>query len=148
MRIDGIGNWVLLIMAAASLILIIAAFSLESIVSQDLSRYGLQFSYDWAIPYWNTIGTIFAMEWLKIIAAVAFQIYRIITIRKEEKQSASELENTLKSNDDSENWSINVYELVTKQAATGEAKEQLQTIPYEPAMCKQTEPRDSKQSEE
>lgn len=148
MRIDGIGNWVLLLMAAASLISMIAAFSLESIVSQDLSRYGLQFSYGWAIPYWNTIGTIFAMAWLNIIAAIAFQVYRIITIRKEEKQSASEIENTLKSNDDSENWSINVYELVTKQAATKEAEEPLQIIPYEPSTCEQTEFTNSKKTEE
>jgi hypothetical protein len=147
MRIDGIGNWVLLLMAAASLISMIAAFSLESIVSQDLSRYGLQFSYGWAIPYWNTIGTIFAMSWLNIIAGIAFQVYRIITIRKEEKQNTSELENTLKSNDDSENWSISVYELVTKQAATKEAEEPLQIFPYEPATCEQTA-HGSKQAEE
>jgi hypothetical protein len=130
--IDGIGNWVLLLMAAASLISMIAAFGLEGIISNDLSRYGLQFSYGWAIPYWNTIGIIFAMAWLNIIAAIAFQTYRIITIRKEEKQNANELESTLKSNDDSENWSINVYELVTKQSATEEGNEPPQIVPYEP----------------
>ena len=130
--IDGIGNWVLLLMGAASLISMLAAFGLEGIISNDLSRYGLQFSYGWAIPYWNTIGIIFAMAWLNIIAAIAFQTYRIITIRKEEKQNANELESTLKSNDDSENWSINVYELVTKQLATEKGNEPPQIVPYEP----------------
>jgi membrane-bound ClpP family serine protease len=90
MRIDGIGNWVLMIMAAASLIIMIAAFSLQSIVGNGLSAYGLQFSYDWAIPYWNVMGIVFAMAWLNIIAAIAFQVYRIITIRREERQSDDE----------------------------------------------------------
>jgi hypothetical protein len=142
--IDGIGNWVLLFMAAASLISMLAAFGVEGIVSHDLSRYGLEFSYGWAIPYWNTIGIIFAMAWLNIIAAIAFQAYRIITIRKEEKQNASELENTPESNDDSENWSINVYELVTKQMATEEAEEPLQIVPYEPAKWEQNDSHCSK----
>jgi hypothetical protein len=90
MRIDGIGNWVLMLMATASLIIMIVAFSLQSIVSNELNEYGLQFSYDWAIPYWNFMGIIFAMAWLNIIAAIAFQAYRIITIRKEERQSNNE----------------------------------------------------------
>jgi hypothetical protein len=144
--IDGIGNLVLLLMAAASFISMIAAFSLDSIVSNDLSSYGLQFSYSWAIPYWNTIGTIFAMTWLSIIAAIAFQIYRIITIRKDEKQSASEFENDELRKADSENWSINIYELTKEQSNTQEAKEPLQIVPYEPVTCEQTEPGDSKKS--
>lgn len=86
--IDGIGNWVLVIMAAASLISIFAAFNLYNIVSHDLYSYGLQFNYGWAIPYWNTIATVFVMSWVSIIAAIAFQIYRIRTIRKDEAQNA------------------------------------------------------------
>ena len=77
--IDGIGNWILILMAAASLISMIAVFSLNGIVSNDLSDYGLQFSYNWAIPFWNSIGLIFAMAWLNIIAVIVFQIYRIRT---------------------------------------------------------------------
>jgi protein-S-isoprenylcysteine O-methyltransferase Ste14 len=90
MRIDGIGNWVLLAMAAASLVSMIAAFSVYSIVNNDLYKYGLQFSYGWAISYWNAIGTVFAMAWFSIIAAIAFQVYRIIVIRREEAQIAYE----------------------------------------------------------
>lgn len=142
--IDGIGNWILLLMAAASLISMLAAFGLEGIISNDLSRYGLEFSYGWAIPYWNTIGVIFAMAWLNIIAAIAFQTYRIITIRKEEKQSANETENTPGVNDDSENWSVSIYELVTKQTVTEEANEPLQIVPYESASLEQKDASGSK----
>jgi len=86
--IDGIGNWILVIMATASVISMIAALSLNSIISQDLPSYGLQFNYGWAIPYWNTISLVFVMAWINIIAAIAFQIYRIRTIRKDEVQNA------------------------------------------------------------
>jgi hypothetical protein len=84
--IDGIGNWVLVIMAAASFISMIAVLNLNSIVSHDLYSYGLQFNYGWAIPYWNTISIVFVTAWVSIIVAIAFQIYRIRIIRKEETQ--------------------------------------------------------------
>lgn len=86
--IDGIGNWVLVIMAAASCISMIAALSLDSIISQQLPSYGLQFNYSWAIPYWNTAAIVFIMAWINITAAIAFQVYRIRTIRKDEIQNA------------------------------------------------------------
>lgn len=86
-RIDGIGNWVLVIMAAASCISMVAALNLESIISQVFPSYGLQFNYSWAIPYWNTVAIVFIMAWINIIAAIAFQVYRIRTLRKEEVQN-------------------------------------------------------------
>ena len=85
--IDGIGNWVLVIMAAASCISMIAVLSLDSIISQLFPTYGLQFNYSWAIPYWNTVAIVFVAAWINIIAAIAFQVYRIRTIRKEEMQN-------------------------------------------------------------
>lgn len=86
--IDGIGNWVLLIMATAAFISMIAAYLSYNIVNNDLYAYGLNFNYAWAIPYWNATATVFVMAWVNIIAAIAFQIYRIITIRKDKKQKA------------------------------------------------------------
>jgi hypothetical protein len=88
--IDGIGNWVLVIMAVASLISMIAAFSLDSIISTSLPSYGLQFNYGWAIPYWNMINLVFIMSWTSIIAAIAFQIYRIRAIRREQIANTDE----------------------------------------------------------
>ena len=112
--IDGIGNWVLVIMAAASFVSMIAALSLDSIVSHDFPSYGLQFSYSWAIPYWNIIATIFAMSWVSITAAIAFQVYRIKTIRKDEAEAA------------------------TDQTVMQETDEEVQTIRWE-TVCEQTE---------
>ena len=86
--IDGIGNWILVIMATASFISMLAVYSLNDLVSQQLALYGLQFNYGWAIPYWNTIAIVFVTAWINISAAIGFQIYRIRTIRKDEMQNA------------------------------------------------------------
>lgn len=48
--INGISSWVLVVMAEASLISMIAAFSLDRIVN-GLYLYGLHFSYGWSISY-------------------------------------------------------------------------------------------------
>jgi uncharacterized membrane protein len=111
--IDGIGNWVLVIMAMTSFISMIAVLSLDSIVNHDLPSYGLQFNYAWTIPYWNTIATVFIMAWISIIAAIAFQIYRIRAIRKEEAEAA------------------------TDQTVTQETEEEAQAIQCETAACEQ-----------
>jgi hypothetical protein len=66
----------------------ITVLGLDSIVSQQLPSYGLEFNYGWAIPYWNTISLVFVMAWINIIAAIAFQVYRIRTIRKDEMQNS------------------------------------------------------------
>jgi hypothetical protein len=114
--IDGIGNWILVIMAATSCISMIAALSLNSIISQELPSYGLRFNYNWAIPYWNTIATIFAMSWVSIIAAITFQIYRIRTIRKDEAEAARE------------------------QIVMQETEDEIQTIRYDTANWEELEP--------
>ena len=82
--LQGIGNSVLVIMAGASLIAMIAAFSADIIVNGTLYSYGLNFNNGWSIPFENAMKIIFAMGWLNIIVAIAFQIYRIRTIRKDE----------------------------------------------------------------
>jgi uncharacterized membrane protein len=102
--IDGIGNLTLLLMAAASLISMIATFTLQGIIKNNFTSYGLEFSYNWAIPYWNTMGIIFAMGWLNIIAAITFQIYRIRTIHKEQNQNTNKQPaNTTQSEEEQEN---------------------------------------------
>jgi len=147
--IDGIGNWVLLIMATASLITMVAAFGLQGIVSNDLNEYGLQFSYNWAIPYWNTIGIIFAMSWFNIIAVIAFQIYRIRTIRKDERQSDNEqFEDMLELEDEQayneENRKTEGITIVAEQAALQEPSEQTKTILCEPVTSEPIESADAK----
>jgi hypothetical protein len=96
--IDGIGNWALILMALASLVSMIAAFQLDLIVHVDLYSYGLQFSDAWAYPYWTAIRLIFAMSWLSLIAAIAFQIYKTIVMRKLTSEMQGELDVTISSN--------------------------------------------------
>lgn len=155
MRIDGIGNWVLIAMAAASFISMIAAFSVYSIISNDFYRYGLEFSYGWAIPYWNAIGTIFAMAWFSIVAAIAFQVYRIIIIRREEAQIACEqLEKGLKVRFGEKkgetgywNWEKTEEMAAMVHDLTHEEEEPVKIVPYELSAHEKGEPQDSEEAE-
>lgn len=85
-EIQGIGNLVLLFMAATSLAMMIAAYSVDMIVNGELYYYGLSFNSDWFIPFKNIIGIIYALAWVNIIIVLGFQLYRIRTTRKDEKQ--------------------------------------------------------------
>jgi hypothetical protein len=153
--IEGIGNWVLVVMAAASLMSMIAAFRLDMIINQDLYSYGLQFSHGWAFPYWDTIRTIFAMAWLNIIVAIAFQIYRIRIIRQaEEKSSNKQVENITRKIGEQKNMDLKVAEkelgectTATVQTASCETKDEVQIIPYEPPNCEQTESKATEQAD-
>jgi hypothetical protein len=71
-------------MAAASLISMIAALSVDFMVNGDLYSYGLHFNYGWYIPYEAAMGIVFAMAWTNIIVAIVFEVYRIRTTRKNE----------------------------------------------------------------
>ena len=95
--IDGLGNWVLIIMAGASLVSMIAAFQLDIIVNQELYAYGLQFSDVWAYPYWTAIRVIFAMSWLSLIVTIGFQVYKTMVVRSIERENEAELEVTIRA---------------------------------------------------
>src|SRR3989337_1352570 len=73
--ISVIARWILLVIAACSLISMLALLQVDSIVHKSLYSYGLQFSDAWATPYWNSIRVVFAMGWLTFGAAAAFQFY-------------------------------------------------------------------------
>jgi len=88
--LQGLGNLILVVMAAASLISMIAAYSLDMIVNGDLYFYGLHFNYGWFTPFETEIGIVYAMAWLNISVAIVFQVYRIRSIRKTEAQEADE----------------------------------------------------------
>src|SRR3989337_957590 len=76
--ISVIARWILVVIAACSLISMLALLQVDSIVHKSLSSYGLQFSDAWATPYWNSIRVVFAMGWLTFGAAAAFQFYAVI----------------------------------------------------------------------
>jgi len=56
---------------------------MHSIIHQDLYRYNLRFSYEWAMPYWNMAILVFATGWFNIIIAMAFQFYLLRYRRRE-----------------------------------------------------------------
>jgi len=74
---------VLVLIAASSLVSMISVLKIDGIVHGTLYGYGLQFSYDWAMPYWTMTMIVFGMGWFNIIVAVAFQFYVLIYGRKE-----------------------------------------------------------------
>lgn len=89
---DGDVSLVLVLMAACSLFSMVGLLQLDNIVHRDLYNFGLHFSYAWAVPYWNLMNFVFAMGWLNIIAAIAFQSYLIIQRRKTVTSLAAEVE--------------------------------------------------------
>jgi hypothetical protein len=158
---DGIGNWVLVLMATFSLILMIAAFRVDMIVNQDLYSYGLQFSHRWAVPYWDMIRTVFVMAWLNIIAAVSFQLYRISVIHKAREQIPNKpVEKTIEEKWESVNAGIqksadpdvlgegmSTSEAANNQKAKQHSEEEVQIVPYESRNCEQSGSKDSEQTE-
>lgn len=74
---------VLVLTATSSLVSMISTYKIDQIIHGDLYNYGLHFSYQWAMPYWTMTTIVFAMGWLNIIIAIAFQFYMLIYGRKE-----------------------------------------------------------------
>jgi hypothetical protein len=80
----GIVSLVLVLMAASSLVSMFSVLRIDSIVRGDLYRFGLEFSYQWALPYWTMTTIIFAVGWFNIIISFAFQFYVLLYSRKED----------------------------------------------------------------
>lgn len=76
-------SFVLVLMAASSLVSMISTYKIDQIVHGDLYNYHLEFSYNWAMPYWTMTTIVFAVGWFNIITAIAFQFYVLIYGRKE-----------------------------------------------------------------
>ena len=80
---SSLASLALVLIAAYSLATMSILFMIDLIVNETLYSYGLQFSADWATQYWTAIRTGFAMSWLVIITAIAFQVY--LTRKTKEK---------------------------------------------------------------
>lgn len=86
------------------------------------------------------------MAWLNIIAAIVFQMYRIITIGKRKNEFFCEqFEKTLESDGDGKIYGITI---VTDQTAVQEATEQTQIVQHEPISCEETDFKDSQETEQ
>jgi len=70
------GPWfqriVLLVWLVSSALVMFSQKNIDSIVNVTLYRYGLQFSNDWAIPYWTYARLLYATQFVSIaLSAVA-----------------------------------------------------------------------------
>jgi hypothetical protein len=80
MRIQ-IGNKVsiiLVLMAAASLVSMLATLNIDHIINHDLYNYGLQFNTNWAVPYWTMAAIVFSMGWLIITTSIAYELDLVV----------------------------------------------------------------------
>jgi hypothetical protein len=97
--ISRLASLALVLIAAYSLATMSLLFMIDLIVNETLYSYGLQFSAEWATQYWTAIRTGFAMSWLVIITAIAFQVY----LTRKTKEKPEEQRETEPMNE--ETWS-------------------------------------------
>ena len=74
----------LVLMAAASLFTMLSLSQINHIVHSDLSTYGLQFSYRWAMPYWVFSGAVFVLAWVNISIPIIAALYVLKRSRLEQ----------------------------------------------------------------
>ena len=88
-----VASLALVLIAAYSLATMSILFMIDLIVNETLYSYGLRFSADWATQYWTAVRAGFAMSWLVIITAIAFQVY-LARKTKEKPEEQRETEPT------------------------------------------------------
>lgn len=69
---------ILVLMAAASLVSMLATLNIDHIVNHDLYGYGLQFTTKWAVPYWTMSAIVFSMGWLIIVTSIGFELNLVV----------------------------------------------------------------------
>jgi uncharacterized membrane protein YfhO len=70
MKTAAIVRWIPLTIVAFAIVSIVELLQLDVIVNKTLYSYGLFFSDDWAVPYWNTIRPTIAMLFLILVVAI------------------------------------------------------------------------------
>ena len=97
MKIGGnVASVVVVLMAASSLFLMVCLLQIDRTVHHDLYLYGLQFSYQWARPYWIMVRAAFALAWFNIIAAITVQLYTVTFRRREVEQLVTDVAKELR----------------------------------------------------
>jgi chemotaxis protein histidine kinase CheA len=105
----------------------IVLHQVDRIVLGTLYDHGLQFSYDWATPYWRLMQIGFVLGWINIAAAIIVQANKIRMKRKAD-QPVNAIEEAWKTARSPE----------TKEGSKESAKEQEETEPAKPAEEKPT----------
>ena len=73
-QIESKVSLILVVMAAASLVSMLATLNIDRIVNHDLYGYGLQFNTNWADQYWTMTAIVFSMGWLIIAISIAYEL--------------------------------------------------------------------------
>jgi hypothetical protein len=76
--VAGVFRWIPTALAVCGLVSLYAYLQIDSIVNVTLYRYGLQFSYDWATPYWTLGWVVMAMSGIIFGLAISTQAYLLL----------------------------------------------------------------------
>jgi len=76
--VEGVFRFIPSVVAAFALVSLYAFSQVDTIVNGTLYSYSLQFSYDWANPYWDMAHLLVAMGWLIAGLAIALQVYLLV----------------------------------------------------------------------
>ncbi|UCG37261.1 MAG: hypothetical protein JSV64_03020 [Candidatus Bathyarchaeota archaeon] len=82
---------VLVLIAAASLLVMLSLTQINYLVHGDLYSFGLQFSYRWAMPYWVFSGLVFGLSWVNIFVAITLTLYIFKKTHRKSADSADTL---------------------------------------------------------
>lgn len=114
---SNIVSWVVVLMAACSLLSMIGTLEIDGIINHDLYKYGLQFNYAWATPYWTLAGFVFAMGWFNIVTAMAVHLHALSLRRKASRRVGGQTEKETTQ-------TITVEKLEEEKPKPAEAQEQ------------------------
>ena len=73
--IDALAKWLPTIVALCGLVSLYVFWQIDRLVHERLYEFGLQFSNDWAIPYWTAARIGWVMGGLVVILAIVSQLY-------------------------------------------------------------------------
>ena len=73
--IDSLARWLPAIVALCGLVSLYIFWQIDNLVHVNLYEYGLEFSNDWAIPYWTAARIGWVMAGLVVVLAIVSQLY-------------------------------------------------------------------------
>ena len=76
--VAGVFRWIPTAMAVCGVVSLYAFLQIDSIVHGTLYGYGLQFSYEWATPYWTLDGVVMATGCVIVGLAISSQAYLLL----------------------------------------------------------------------
>ena len=78
LKVPLLAMFVILVTAACSVVSIVFILRIDYLVHGTLYGYGLQFSNEWAIPYWTDFRIVLAMTGIVVSSVVGVELYNIV----------------------------------------------------------------------